>query len=273
MPDICIKNIRFVEKQNSRASIGGCFATSVKTHKPKPKVELDPETERTWKLFTGKGGSKGLEGIDKEKDMWWEEERNIFRGRVDCFVARMHLIQGDRSFSKWKGSVVDSVIGVFLTQNVLEHLSSSAFMSLASRFPVQSKSSKKSYVDRNILLEEELCIVNPADTITSRGFGTLNQQNYPLAFETPHHTRELRRHSFLHKEKTKLQCMPSASRVQALCKCFCKVSYSIVKDPLAPMDKHKSSGSKGGGWSPELSQKYHAQLATLRKGSPQAVGN
>ncbi|WVY96694.1 hypothetical protein V8G54_028845 [Vigna mungo] len=70
---------------------------------------------------------------------------------------------------------------------------SSAFMSLASRFPLQSTSNKKSYVDTNILLEEELCIVNPADTITSRGFGTLNQQNYPLVFETPHHTRELRR--------------------------------------------------------------------------------
>jgi len=28
---------------------------------------------------------------------------------------------------------------------------------------------------------------------------------------------------FLHKEKTKLQCMPNASRVQTLCKCFCKV--------------------------------------------------
>ncbi|KAL6493763.1 hypothetical protein OROGR_032098 [Orobanche gracilis] len=47
----------------------------------------------------------------------------------------MHLVQGDRRFSKWKGSVVDSVIGVFLTQNVSDHLSSSAFMSLAAKFP------------------------------------------------------------------------------------------------------------------------------------------
>lgn len=30
---------------------------------------------------------------------------------------------GDRRFSPWKGSVVDSVVGVFLTQNVSDHLS------------------------------------------------------------------------------------------------------------------------------------------------------
>ncbi|KAL2324901.1 hypothetical protein Fmac_023959 [Flemingia macrophylla] len=169
----------------------------VKKLKPRPKVDLDQETERTWKLLMGKGGSEGPEGTDMEKEKWWEEERNVFHGRVDSFIARMHLIQGDRRFSKWKGSVVDSVIGVFLTQNVSDHLSSSAFMSLASRFPLQSKSSKKSYdVDTNTLLEEaQLCIVNPADTITPYGFGTLNQPTYHLGFETSHHARELWRDS------------------------------------------------------------------------------
>ncbi|RRT50396.1 hypothetical protein B296_00051772, partial [Ensete ventricosum] len=44
----------------------------------------------------------------------------------------------DRRFSRWKGSVVDSVVGVFLTQNVSDHLSSSAFMALAARFPLWS---------------------------------------------------------------------------------------------------------------------------------------
>ncbi|TKY51694.1 Transcriptional activator DEMETER [Spatholobus suberectus] len=178
----------------------------VKKHKPRPKVDLDPETERTWKLLMGKAGSEGLEGIDKGKEKWWEEERNVFHGRVDSFIARMHLIQGDRRFSKWKGSVVDSVIGVFLTQNVSDHLSSSAFMSLASRFPLQSKSSKKSYdVDTNTLLEEaELCIVNPADTITSYGFGILNQPTYHFGSETPHHARELWRDSETSRTKGSL---------------------------------------------------------------------
>ncbi|KAH7859026.1 hypothetical protein Vadar_030600 [Vaccinium darrowii] len=50
----------------------------------------------------------------------------------------MHLVQGDRCFSPRKGSIVDSVIGVFVTQNVSNHLSSSAFMSLAAQFPPKS---------------------------------------------------------------------------------------------------------------------------------------
>lgn len=33
------------------------------------------------------------------------------------------MFTGDRRFSPWKGSVVDSIIGVFLTQNVSDHLS------------------------------------------------------------------------------------------------------------------------------------------------------
>lgn len=32
-------------------------------------------------------------------------------------------LAGDRRFLPWKGSVLDSVIGVFLTQNVADYLS------------------------------------------------------------------------------------------------------------------------------------------------------
>ncbi|KAI4385760.1 hypothetical protein MLD38_003753 [Melastoma candidum] len=104
--------------------------------KPRPKVDLDPETNRIWNLLMGKE-SEGLQN-DKDKEKWWQEEREVLRGRANSFIARMHLIQGDRRFSRWKGSVVDSVIGVFLTQNVSDHLSSSAFMSLVARFPSRS---------------------------------------------------------------------------------------------------------------------------------------
>ncbi|KAL2525946.1 transcriptional activator DEMETER [Abeliophyllum distichum] len=110
----------------------------IKKRRPRPKVDLDPETNRLWNLLMGKEGSESTETTNKNKEKWWEEERTVFRGRVDSFIARMHLVQGDRRFSKWKGSVVDSVIGVFLTQNVSDHLSSSAFMSLAARFPLKS---------------------------------------------------------------------------------------------------------------------------------------
>lgn len=45
---------------------------------------------------------------------------------------------GDRRFNApWGGSVVDSIIGTYLTQNVSDVLSSQAFMQLASRFPVR----------------------------------------------------------------------------------------------------------------------------------------
>ncbi|KAL3641147.1 hypothetical protein CASFOL_016115 [Castilleja foliolosa] len=112
----------------------------VKKRKPRPRVDLDPESNRLWNLLMGSKEDCASAGtMDADKQKWWEEQRKVFRGRVDAFIARMHLVQGDRRFSKWKGSVVDSVIGVFLTQNVSDHLSSSAFMSLAAKFPLKPK--------------------------------------------------------------------------------------------------------------------------------------
>ncbi|KAG6680328.1 hypothetical protein I3842_13G036400 [Carya illinoinensis] len=139
----------------------------IKKRKPRPKVDLDPETNRIWNLLMHTEGSKDFEGTDKEKEKWWEEERKVFRGRTDSFIARMHLIQGDRRFSRWKGSVVDSVIGVFLTQNVSDHLSSSAFMSLAARFPLHSMSNRTCYNSGTSTLSEEseVCINHQDDTI------------------------------------------------------------------------------------------------------------
>ncbi|EOA29112.1 hypothetical protein CARUB_v10025379mg [Capsella rubella] len=115
--------------------------TPVKRRRPRPKVDLDDETEKVWKLLLENINSEGIDGSDEQKAKWWEEERNVFRGRADSFIARMHLVQGDRRFTPWKGSVVDSVVGVFLTQNVSDHLSSSAFMSLAAEFPVPAATS------------------------------------------------------------------------------------------------------------------------------------
>ncbi|XP_047969418.1 protein ROS1C-like isoform X2 [Salvia hispanica] len=115
----------------------------VKKKTPRPKIDLDPETNRLWNLLMGKEGGEVPETMDTNREKWWEEERKVFRGRVDSFIARMHLVQGDRRFSKWKGSVVDSVIGVFLTQNVSDHLSSSAFMNLAAKFPLKSETARE----------------------------------------------------------------------------------------------------------------------------------
>ncbi|KAM3245837.1 DNA glycosylase/AP lyase ROS1 isoform X1 [Capsicum annuum] len=109
-----------------------------KPRKKLPKVDIDMESMRVFNLLIENGGEID-EDLDKEKEMWWEEQRKIFEGRAASFIARMRLVLGDRRFSPWKGSVVDSVIGVYLTQNVSDNLSSNAFMLLASAFPLQNK--------------------------------------------------------------------------------------------------------------------------------------
>ncbi|KAM0960560.1 hypothetical protein ACFX2I_025483 [Malus domestica] len=88
--------------------------------------------------------------------------------KVTCRTFDKILINtGDRHFSKWKGSVVDSVIGVFLTQNVSDHLPSSAFMSLAARFPLKSSNHKaQRKVGTNILVKEPAVRKTSPDDVT-----------------------------------------------------------------------------------------------------------
>ncbi|KAI4365639.1 hypothetical protein MLD38_021605 [Melastoma candidum] len=120
-----------------------------KRRRQRAKVELDEETTKVWQLLLENIDNKGIDGTDEEKAKWWEEERAIFQGRADSFIARMRLVQGDRRFSPWKGSVLDSVVGVFLTQNVSDHLSSSAFMSLAARYPLKASQNSCSDEETN----------------------------------------------------------------------------------------------------------------------------
>uniref|UniRef100_A0A0V0J1I3 Putative repressor of silencing 2b-like n=1 Tax=Solanum chacoense TaxID=4108 RepID=A0A0V0J1I3_SOLCH len=134
----------------------------VRKRKPRPKVDVDDETDRVWKLLLQDINSEGIDGTDEDKAKWWEEERRVFNSRADSFIARMRLVQGDRRFSPWKGSVVDSVVGVYLTQNVSDHLSSSAFMSLAAHFPLKTDSSQKHEGNTGIIIEEpEECATDP----------------------------------------------------------------------------------------------------------------
>ncbi|KAL0449075.1 UNVERIFIED_CONTAM: DNA glycosylase/AP lyase ROS1 [Sesamum latifolium] len=111
---------------------------------------------RVWNLLMENNGADDTEQEDDDKAKYWKKQREIFDGRVDSFIARMHLIQGDRRFSPWKGSVVDSVVGVFLTQNVSDHLSSSAFMSLAARFPPPTVTEQNGLDDRSDCVIDEI---------------------------------------------------------------------------------------------------------------------
>ncbi|KAJ7981114.1 transcriptional activator DEMETER-like [Quillaja saponaria] len=113
------------------------LAKKIKKQGQLVKVDLDQETQNMWDLIMNEKSCETEGDVDKEKEKYWEEERNIYRGRVESFISRMHLILGDRTFSSWKGSVLDSIIGVFLTQNVSDHLSSSAYLSLAAKYPVK----------------------------------------------------------------------------------------------------------------------------------------
>ena len=70
----------------------GLFDPTKKRHQS--KVNLDEETNRVWKLLLENINSEGIDGTDEDKVKWWEEERRVFRGRADTFIARMHLVQG-----------------------------------------------------------------------------------------------------------------------------------------------------------------------------------
>ncbi|KAK1388263.1 hypothetical protein POM88_016441 [Heracleum sosnowskyi] len=142
-----LKRLNIYDECNELVALNPDFddGTLVEIGPPKkrnvvPKVALDSETLRMFKLMMDNNGNEYSEDTEKDKNEWWAKEREVFRGRADSFIARMHLMQGDRRFSKWKGSVVDSIVGVYLTQNVNDVLSSSAFINLAAKYPVKPRS-------------------------------------------------------------------------------------------------------------------------------------
>ncbi|KAL0389124.1 UNVERIFIED_CONTAM: DEMETER-like protein 3 [Sesamum calycinum] len=56
--------------------------------------------------------------------------------KLVCCSPSTQICKGEMHFSHWKGSVIDSIVGAYLTQNVSDTLSSSAFISLAAKYPV-----------------------------------------------------------------------------------------------------------------------------------------
>ncbi|XP_062223295.1 DNA glycosylase/AP lyase ROS1-like isoform X2 [Phragmites australis] len=86
--------------------------------------------------------SESFEGFDIGSGPEWDEKRRNCEQCVDVFIATMYDLLGPRKFSQWGGSVIDSVVGTFLTQNVADHLSSNAFMNLAAKFPPSKRCCK-----------------------------------------------------------------------------------------------------------------------------------
>uniref|UniRef100_A0A803M665 HhH-GPD domain-containing protein n=1 Tax=Chenopodium quinoa TaxID=63459 RepID=A0A803M665_CHEQI len=89
-------------------------------------------------------GNHGGDGIQKpdEEDAEFREEKAFIEAKMDRFYFLMTQLQGPKDYVKWNGSVLDSVVGVFLTQNVTDVLSGSAYMELASQYPIKQRTNE-----------------------------------------------------------------------------------------------------------------------------------
>ena len=76
-------------------------------------------------------------GKDLDMIVFGRDERLEWARKTGMFLARARTALGDRrlKIDAWGGSVLDSVFGALLTQNVSDVLSSSAIMNLAAKFP------------------------------------------------------------------------------------------------------------------------------------------
>lgn len=95
-----------------------------------------PKKKQRAKVWRGKNLAMIVYGAD-EKQTW--------AGKIAAFLKRARSALGNRSLDRtaWGGSIVDSLIGANLTQNVSDVLSSQAFMNLAARFPYKAETAKK----------------------------------------------------------------------------------------------------------------------------------
>ncbi|KAK9691657.1 hypothetical protein RND81_09G210200 [Saponaria officinalis] len=108
------------------------------------KLNDDPNT---WQMVVNHQDTN-TDDID-EKIKLEEEKANLYE-KIVIFVTWMFYYQGSKEFIKWNGSVLDSVVGVFLTQNVSDVLSSNAFMNLVSKYPNEPPTNNDIGVDHEL---------------------------------------------------------------------------------------------------------------------------
>ncbi|XP_057806197.1 protein ROS1A-like [Salvia miltiorrhiza] len=136
-----------------------CDALVVAQKKYKGIVDLDQETMVVWNLLTRDdwNASAEAEALGADHEEYMKRERELLRNNLEVFRERMHVVQGNRQFSPWKGSIVDSIVGVFLTQNVSDHASSTAFMTFVSRYPplsVDEQNARIRLLDKQVMVVE-----------------------------------------------------------------------------------------------------------------------
>nr|CAB3446631.1 unnamed protein product [Digitaria exilis] len=112
---------------------------------------LTEETLRVCDVLAKWDGSdsESFEGFDIGSGPEWDQTRHMFERAVDIFIAEIVDLLGPRKCSPWGGSLIDSVVGTFLTQNVSDHLSSHAFMNLAAKFPPRKRCHKSEDCSNN----------------------------------------------------------------------------------------------------------------------------
>lgn len=76
-------------------------------------------------------------GKNLDMIVYGEDEKQTWASKIAAFLKRARSALGNRALDRdaWGGSILDSLIGANLTQNVSDVLSSTAFMNLAARFP------------------------------------------------------------------------------------------------------------------------------------------
>ncbi|KAL8130112.1 hypothetical protein V2J09_019267, partial [Rumex salicifolius] len=92
------------------------------------KIEalVDEESKQICKLLKDREDDDGYDPIkeaDEAKQRWWDKQREMLHKKSELFVMVMREFLGNRAFSPWKGSVVDS--------------HSSAYMSMVARYPAR----------------------------------------------------------------------------------------------------------------------------------------
>jgi endonuclease III len=86
--------------------------------------------------------------------------------RVAQFQNVMRNVLGDRRKTfTWSGSVTDSVVGAFLTQNVSDALSSRAYMELVSRWPAKHNGTTSTTAPSSSSAAVALTLGDEADTV------------------------------------------------------------------------------------------------------------
>ncbi|XP_042068451.1 protein ROS1A-like isoform X1 [Salvia splendens] len=143
---------------------GALVVSKYPTKYRKPAIDFDKETTVAWDLLTRDDWNEDAEAeaLGQDADNM-KRERKFFLDRLNVFLERMHVVQGDRNFSPWKGSIVDSIVGVFLTQNVSDHLSSSAFMALVAKYPPLSLDEQNEQIR---LFDNQIMVVEPSSNTT-----------------------------------------------------------------------------------------------------------